>query len=279
MKRLLIFHFSLFILHFAATAAMTNSNSVLVKAWTREDIHFDTVTGTFSNTNIPTYAESAALSNAAERIDELYDISIEAIETNLEPLRARLDEARKRPVVTVALASAPENAVDRRNLTMCVMSNEIVRIPGGVHCRFWIFGNNVLKSDPIMVGRIYTELGGKTNETETLWKDYGDEDKSVTIVDGDEEYECWELELDIPGEVKDGLDILVLPWIRVGLPESGFNFGNRQCRINGVMCTTTNDCSFLGTFQTTNGVDLTELFTPYIDRGHFRFEQKEEIPE
>ena len=277
MKNLLLY--ACCIIAAAPVLAVENSNSVLVKAWMREDIHFDTVTGEFSSTNIPTYAEAAALSNAADRIDELYDLSIEAMETNLAPLRAKLDQARQRPVVTVALASAPENAVDRRNLTMCVMSNEITRIEGGIHCRFWIFGNNVLKSDPIMVGRIYTELGGKTNETETLWKDYGDEDKSITIVDGGEEYECWELELDIPGEVKDGLDILVLPWVRVGLPESGFGFGNRQCRINGVMCTTTNDCSFLGTFQTTNGVDLTELFLPYIDRGHLRFEQKEEIPE
>lgn len=277
MKNLLLYACCL--LAAAPVLAVENSNSVLVKAWTREDIHFDTVTGEFSSTNIPTYAESAALSNAADRIDELYDLSIEAMETNLAPLRAKLEQARQRPVVTVALASAPENAVDRRNLTMCVMSNEITRIEGCIHCRFWIFGNNVLKSDPIMVGRIYTELGGKTNETETLWKDYGDEDKSITIIDGGEEYECWELELNIPGEVKDGLDILVLPWVRVGLPESGFGFGNRQCRINGVMCTTTNDCSFLGTFQTTNGVDLTELFIPYIDRGHLRFDQKEEIPE
>ena len=277
MKNLLLHAFS--ILAVLPVLAVTNSNSVLVKAWTREDIHFDTSTGRFSSTNIPTLAEAAALSNAADRIDKLYDLAIESMETNLAPLRAKLDQARQRPVVTIALASAPENAVDRRNLTMCVMSNEISRIEGGIHCRFWIFGNNVLKSDPIMVGRIYTELGGKTNETETLWKDYGDEDKSITIVDGGEEYECWELELDIPGEVKDGLDIVVLPWVRVGLPESGFNFGNRQCRINGVMCTTTNDCSFLGTFQTTNGVDLTELFLPYIDRGHLRFEQKEEIPE
>ena len=277
MKNLLLHAFS--ILAVLPVLAVTNSNSVLVKAWTREDIHFDTSTGRFSSTNIPTLAEAAALSNAADRIDKLYDLAIESMETNLAPLRAKLDQARQRPVVTIALASAPENAVDRHNLTMCVMSNEISRIEGGIHCRFWIFGNNVLKSDPIMVGRIYTELGGKTNETETLWKDYGDEDKSITIVDGGEEYECWELELDIPGEVKDGLDILVLPWVRVGLPESGFNFGNRQCRINGVMCTTTNDCSFLGTFQTTNGVDLTELFLPYIDRGHLRFEQKEEIPE
>lgn len=279
MKKSLLFTFSLFLLTFAATAAMTNSNSVLVKAWTREDIHFDTETGTFSNTNIPTYAEALAMSNAADRVDELYQLSIDVMQTNLAPLRDRLDEARQRPVVTLALASAPENAVDRQNLTMCVMSNEISRIEGGIHCRFWIFGNNVLKSDPVMVGRVYTELGGKTNETETLWRDYGDEDKSITIMDGGEEYECWELTLDIPGEVKDGLDILVLPWVRVGLPESGFNFGNRQCRINGVMCTTTNDCSFLGTFQTTNGVDISTLFTPYIDRGLFRFEQKEEIPE
>ena len=171
MKNLLLYACCLF--SAATIAATTNSNVVTLKAWTREDVHFDTVTGTFSNTNIPTYAKAAAISNAADRIDDLYDLSIESMEDNLAPLRARIDEARQRPVVTVALASAPENAVDRRNLTMCVMSNEITRISGGIHCRFWIFGNNVLKSDPVMVGRIYTELGGKTNETETLWKDYG----------------------------------------------------------------------------------------------------------
>ena len=41
------------------------------------------------------------------------------------------------------------------------------------------------------------------------------------------------------------------------------------------MCCTTNDLSFLGTFYTTNGVELTD-FTPYADRGLIRFTEKED---
>ena len=58
-------------LSFAAFASVTNySNTVTVEAWARDDVHFDTETGMFSSTNIPTAAEAAAISNAADRIDE-----------------------------------------------------------------------------------------------------------------------------------------------------------------------------------------------------------------
>ena len=258
-------------------ASTTNSNVVTVRAWKRQDIHFDTVTGTFSSTNIPTAAASAALDETAASVVDLYDAAIEEMETNMAPVRAELDEARRRPVVTLALSASPENAVDRRNLTMCVISNEIRRAQDGLACSFWVFGNNVLQSDPVMVASVITDLGRKTNEVSLVWNGYGTND--VTVVDGGEEYECYRLDMTIPGEVKDGLDVLVLPWIRIGRPDTGFDFGNRQCRINGVMCTTTNDISWLGTFMTTNGVDIADLFTPYLDRGLFRLEQKEELPE
>ena len=254
-------------------ASVTNSNAVTVKAWTRDAVHFDTATGEFSSTNIPSSAQSAALDELSGSISELYDYALEEMETNMAPLEARLEEARRRPVVTLALAASPENAVDRRNFTMCVLSNEISRIDGGLHCRFWIFGNNVLRSDPVMVGSVITELGAKTNELSLVWTGYGE--NGVTIVDDGEEYECFELAMDIPAEVKDGLDILVLPWIRIGRRDTGFDFGNRQCRVNGVMCCTTNDLSFLGTFYTTNGVEIID-YKPYADRGLFRFTEKED---
>lgn len=258
-------------------AVTTNSNAVTVKAWSRDDVMIDDATGSFSVTNIPNAAESAALEAAAEEIDDLYDLAIASLETNLAPVRSVIEEARLRPVVTLALASAPENAVDRRNLTMCVLSNEIRRVDVGLACSFWMFGNNVLASDPVMVASVVTDLGQTTNEVSTVWDGYGT--NGVTVVDGGEEYECFRLDLTIPGEVKDGLDVLVLPWVRIGRRDTGFDFGNRQCRINGVMCLTTNDVSFLGTFSTTNGIDITDLFTPYVDRGLFRLEQKEELPE
>ena len=260
-----------------SAAVTTNSNAVTVKAWARDDVMFDDATGSFSTNNIPSAEESAALESAAESIDELYGLAIANLETNLAPVQALIEEARLRPVVTLALASAPENAVDRHNLTMCVLSNEIRRVDGGLACSFWMFGNNVLASDPVMVASVVTDLGQTTNEVSTVWDGYGT--NGVTVVDGGEEYECFRLDLTIPGEVKDGLDVLVLPWVRIGRRDKGFDFGNRQCRINGVMCLTTNDVSFLGTFSTTNGIDITDLFTPYVDRGLFRLEQKEELPE
>ena len=272
------FIFTFLVLRCAILGAVTtNSNVVTVKAWSRDDVMFDDATGSFSVTNIPNAAESAALEAAAEEIDDLYDLAIASLETNLAPVRSVIEEARLRPVVTLALASAPENAVDRRNLTMCVLSNEIRRVDGGLACSFWMFGNNVLASDPVMVASVVTDLGQTTNEVSTVWDGYGT--NGVTVVDGGEEYECFRLDLTIPGEVKDGLDVLVLPWVRIGRRDNGFDFGNRQCRINGVMCLTTNDVSFLGTFSTTNGIDITDLFTPYVDRGLFRLEQKEELPE
>lgn len=272
------FLFTFLVLRCAVIGAVTtNSNAVTVKSWSRDDVMFDDATGSFSVTNIPNAAESAALEAAAEEIDDLYDLAIASLETNLAPVRSVIEEARLRPVVTLALASAPENAVDRRNLTMCVLSNEIRRVDGGLACSFWMFGNNVLASDPVMVASVVTDLGQTTNEVSTVWDGYGT--NGVTVVDGGEEYECFRLDLTIPGEVKDGLDVLVLPWVRIGRRDTGFDFGNRQCRINGVMCLTTNDVSFLGTFSTTNGIDITDLFTPYVDRGLFRLEQKEELPE
>lgn len=273
MKRLVIALAAVVFALPGVSASVTNSNAVTVKAWTRDDVHFDTVTGEFSSTNIPSAAQAAALDELADSITNLYAYALEEMETNMAPLEARLEEARRRPVVTLALAASPENAVDRRNFTMCVMSNEISRIDGGLRCRFWIFGNNILRSDPVMVGSVITELGAKTNELSLVWTSYGE--NGVTIVDGGEEYECFELTMDIPADVKDGLDILVRPWVRIGRSDTGFDFGNRQCRINGVMCCTTNDLSFLGTFYTTNGVELTD-FTPYADRGLLRFTEKED---
>ena len=277
LKLLLLFTLSPFHPFTLSAAVTTNSNVVTVKAWARDDIMFDDATGSFSTNSIPSAAESAALEAAADELDELYALSIANLETNLAPVRARIDEARHRPVVTLALASAPENAVDRQNLTMCVLSNEIRRVDGGLACSFWVFGNNVLVSDPVMVASVLTDLGRTTNEVSSVWDGYGT--NGVTVVDGGEEYECYRLDLTIPGEVKDGIDVLVMPWVRIGRRDKGFDFGNRQCRINGVMCLTTNDVSFLGTFMTTNGIDITDLFTPYVDRGLFRLEQKEELPE
>ena len=60
MKKIIPLFTFTFALHLSLMAE-TNSNSVLVKAWTRESVHFDTETGEFSSTNIPSAAEAEAL--------------------------------------------------------------------------------------------------------------------------------------------------------------------------------------------------------------------------
>ena len=274
MKRLLILHFSLFILHFAAIAAMTNSNSVLVKAWTRDSVHFDTVTGEFSSTNIPSAAKSEAMYQTAANITNLYDAAVEAMETNLDPLRARIEVERQRPVVSLALSVSQDNALDRRNFTLCVVSNEIQQAGTNWHVRGWVFSNNVLKSEPIMVADVNTAMGETAASFECVWREYGTNAVEV-VIDG-ETYETYEMSVDVPTNLVRNINMLVERWVSIGSRDTAFNFGNRQLRINGELCCTTNDASFLGRFTTTNGVDLSELFTPYLDRGLFRFAEKQE---
>lgn len=260
-------------LHLAYADSVT-SNTHTVKAWIRDSVHFDTETGAFNRPEIPTLAEADALFLVAANITNLYDEATEAMETNLAPLRARLEVERARPIVSLALSVSQDNALDRRNFTLCVVSNEITLVSTNWHVRGWVFSNNVLKSEPIMDAEVRTTMGETVATYECAWKEYGTNAVEV-VIDG-ETYETYEMSVDVPTNLVRNINMLVERWVSVGTRDKGFNYGNRQCRINGVMCTTTNDCSFLGRFMTTNGVDLTELFTPYIDRGDFRFAEKQE---
>lgn len=258
-----------------ADAQSVTSNVSRIKAWTREDVYFNPSTGAFSNTNFPSLAESAALVDVAERLPGLYDFAVAAMETNLTPLRARLDEARNRRVASLELAVSPENALDRRNLTMCVMSNGITRVGEKLHLSMLVFGNAVMKSDPVMSAGLSTEMGKEYAAFDCEWTEYGT--NGVTVVHKGEEYECFELGCDIPtNAIPAGATLYVRPWVIIGDLENGFSYGNRQLRCNGEMMMTTNDASFLGTFSTTNGVSISDGFIPWIDRGDFQFRSKED---
>ena len=262
----------------AACAENVTSNVSRVKAWYNDDVHFDTETGEFSSTNIPGAAKSEAMYRLAADITNLYDAAVIAMETNLTPLRASLAEEKLRPVVSLALSVHPENAVDRQNLTMVVVSNAIAQVGTNYHVSAYVFSNNVLRSDPIVEASVETEFGAQLKTFECEWTDYGT--NAVTVVEGGEEYETYEMHVDIPTNLVRDVNMLVMKWVRIGSREKMFNFGNRQLRTNGQLCFTTNNASFLGRFTTTNGVDLSELFTPYFDRGEFRFaEKQEEDPE
>lgn len=254
--------------------AETNSNSVLVKAWTRESVHFDTETGEFSSTNIPSAAEAEAMYHLAANITNLYDAAVEAMETNLAPLRARIELEKQRPVVSLALSVSQDNALDRRNFTLCVISNEIQQVSTNWHVRGWVFSNNILKSEPIIRADVNTAMGETAASFECVWRDYGANAVEV-VIDG-ETYETYEMSVDVPTNLVRNINMLVERWVSIGSRDKEFNFGNRRLRINGELCCTTNDASFLGRFTTTNGVDLSALFTPYLDRGLFRFAEKQE---
>ena len=276
MKKIIPLFTFTFALHLSLMAE-TNSNSVLVKAWTRENVHFDTETGEFSSTNIPSAAEAEALYRLAANITNLYDAAVEAMETNLAPLRARIELEKQRPVVSLALSVSQDNALDRRNFTLCVISNEIQQVSTNWHVRGWVFSNNILKSEPIIRADVNTALGETAASFECVWREYGTNAVEV-VIDG-ETYETYEMSVDVPTNLVRNINMLVERWVSIGSRDKEFNFGNRQLRINGELCCTTNDASFLGRFTTTNGVDLSALFTPYLDRGLFRFAEKQEEDE
>ena len=264
-------------LHLSLLADSVTSNVSTVMAWYREDIHFDTATGEFSSTNIPSAAKAEALYKVAENVTNLYDAAVETMETNLAPLRERLEVENQRPVVSLALSVSQDNALDRRNFTLCVVSNEIQQAGTNWHVRGWAFSNNVLKSEPIIRADVKTAMGETAASFECAWREYGT--NAVEVVIDDETYETYEMSVDVPTNLVRNINMLVERWVSIGSRDVEFNFGNRQLRINGELCCTTNDASFLGRFTTTNGVDLSELFTPYIDRGLFRFTEKQEEEE
>lgn len=275
MKRLVL----LAVIPFAALAATplfepVASNTDTVKGWARRHVTYDEITGEFSDTNFPTRAQAVTAKAVAESVPAILQDSIDLLNAELEPVGEALDEHLARPVCMLVAAASPDNAVDRQNLTLVSLSNEITRTESGVHVEAWLFGNTVLTSKPVMKGRVLTNLGASEAWFPATWTDgYGT--NGVTVVRDGEDFETYRIEFDIPGEVSTNLTVYLNPWVGIGTPTAPFDYGNRQRRVNGVMCATTNDLSFLGRFYTTNGTEIAE-FTPYADRGKFRFAAKED---
>lgn len=257
-----------------ASALSVTSNTAVVKGWRRDPLTFDPVAQTFSNTNFPSAAEAEGARLVAESLPGLLAAATDALATNLAPVMARLDEQRRRPVVLLAGAAATENVVDRRNLTMVVVSNEIVRTGDALTVRAWVHGNKQLASPPVVRLRMLTDMGRSVEWIDAAWDRYGRDEAAVEVESGGESYECYLLTATFPA-APTNMPVRLRPWLKIGTARERFDFGNRQLRINGVMACTTNDLSFLGQFYTTNGVPL-EGFTPYADRGDLRFAESEE---
>lgn len=327
----------LLLVPFALFADSVTSNVSVVKGRSERHIHWIPSENRFTDDVLPPLAEAETLEAAADELSSVYAEAETAISNATAGTRARIEELKRRPVVTLSIAAGPENAVDRRNLTMVVMSNEVTRItpnfalsdvnvkyssgvsrlesagypswkarsimdsvrdkyapkrkpylsgrlgaaaPYGVRVRTWMFGNAVLKSAPVIQAWVYTKLGETVTRIPATWAGDGYGTNGVTIVRRGEEYECFELDFDIPPEVYNNMTVLILPWLKVGDPVNGFDYGNRQRRVNGLMCVTTNDFSFVwSTITTTNGTDLTAEFLPYLDRGKWWFAAREEEQE
>lgn len=257
----------------ASTLSIT-SNTAVVKGWVREHLTFDTSAQEFSREEFPSAAEAEGARLVAESLPGILDAATTSLTNAIAPLMARLDGQRARPVVMLAAAANPDNAVDRRNLTMVAVSNEIARVGSNVTVRAWVYGNSVLASDPVVKLRVATDLGRTVAWTDCAWTHYGDQNYAVDAAVDGETYETYLLTATIPGVPPD-MPVRMRPWVKVGDPAKGFDYGNRQLRVNGVTCCTTNSLAFLGRFYTTNNVEITDL-VPYADRGELRFAEAEE---
>ena len=335
------------------------SNEVGVKHWLRDALTYDDQSDTFSTNALSGVAASAALETSAAALPVLMDEATESLREDLEPMQARLAIEAQRPVVMITGAAGLDNALDRENLTMAVVSNEwTVAADGSRHLDCYVFSNKILMSPPIVDAALMTDLGTVTNWVRGVWDGYGTRactvelehqnaytnfvivsrtygeskvlETNVTLVvtaydqvvttnnfsssvevqdivtnyvsktysytqtltltnavlitidgqqpqvtlRGDKEYfECYRLCFDLPPAESVRLN----PWVKIGHPETGFDFGNRQLRINGAMTVTTNDVSEIGEWFTPDG-NRVEL-TPYLDQGLLRFSDLKEDEE
>ena len=245
------------------------SNEAVVKGWKREPVSVDTQTGKFIGCEVPSYAETVAASQLAEELGDLYDSAAECLEDGIEPIRGELDARKERPVVMLVAASSPDNALDRQNLTMCVVSNEIRRINRGFHVDAWVYGNRILTSRPIMEARVTSDFGQNVSWSTAQWDGYGNEDKAVSVTLETGTYETYRLSFDVMCEVSSNLTIRLRPWVVIGKGDAPFKIGNRTVIVNGEEALTTNSLDFIGTFFTTNGTPLVGMRT-FADKGLFK---------
>lgn len=256
----------------AATLSVT-SNVDTVRGWYREHLTYDSAAGRFSKSEFPSAAEAQGAALVAQSIPRILEESLENLASNLAPVAAAIDEWKAKPVVMLASAVEPENAIDRRNLTMVCISNVVERSGSNATVTAWVYGNNVLASPPIVKARLATELGTTVSWLPCTWYRYGDASYKEELSYRGETYETYRLTVQLSG-IPTNLPVRLRPWVKIGDPEKGFDYGNRQLRVNNVLCCTTNDASFLGVFCTTNGVAITNL-VPYVDRGELRFAEPE----
>lgn len=150
------------------------SNEVGVKHWLRDALTYDDQSDTFSTNALSGVAESAAIETSAASLPVLMDEATEALRADLEPMQARLAIEAQRPVVMITGAAGLDNALDRENLTMAVVSNEwTVAADGSRHLDCYVFSNKILMSPPIVDAALMTDLGTVTNWVRGVWDGYG----------------------------------------------------------------------------------------------------------
>lgn len=150
------------------------SNEVGVKHWLRDALTYDDESDTFSTNALSGVAASAALETSAAALPVLMDEATEALRADLEPMQARLEIEAQRPVVMITGAAGLDNALDRENLTMAVVSNEwTVAADGSRHLDCYVFSNKILASPPIVDAALMTDLGTVTNWVRGVWDGYG----------------------------------------------------------------------------------------------------------
>lgn len=214
-------------------AALISQSSDPWKGFERTAIQYDRETDSFKGANIAGLVESMTFDerlNAANEVLDEAEVCCRRVRQEAEALAAT--EAL-RPVILITADYDVVDALDRKNLTLVVPEWTFDKTTRLVTCR--VFTTSVLKSPPICEARISTAMDGLVEKVPCEWHGYGDPAQAITVQVGDDRentFECYELTFTLPALI-DEMSVDLTQWGRIGDPETGFDIGNRQIRVNG----------------------------------------------
>lgn len=214
-------------------AAVVSQESEPWKGFERTAIQYDRETDTFKGADLAGLAASMVFDERMTLVEEILEeagADCRHIKAEAEALAATEAE---RPVFLLTADYDVVDALDRKNLTLVVPEWSFDKATRLVTCR--VFTTSILRSPPICEARISTAMGGFIESVPCEWHGYGDPAKAVTVQVGDDPdntFECYELTFTLPASI-DEMSVDLTQWGRIGDPETGFDIGNRQIRVNG----------------------------------------------
>lgn len=252
-------------------AAVVSQESQPWKGFERTAIQYDRETDTFKGADLAGLAASMAFDDRMKIVDEI----LEEAGNNCRRIKAEAEALAAtealRPVFLLTADYDIVDALDRKNLTLVVPEWSFDKATRLVTCR--VFTTSILRSPPICEARISTAMGGFVESVPCEWHGYGDPSKAVTVQVGDDAentFECYELTFTLPESVNE-MSVDFTQWGRIGDPETGFDVGNRQIRVNGEMTWTTMKDDLISSILSIGTVTAVDDEGKPIDLSPFEF--------